>query len=311
MFRANGIPPGEAAAALDEQGVPRDPVAVLAELRRLPVPVLIDCTAGDGMEALYAEAFRRRIHVVSANKKPLAIEWSRREALRAAARENHVSWHYETTVGASLPVIETLAQLVRTGDAVRRITASLSGTLGFLCDELMAGTRLSAAVRKARELGYTEPHPAEDLSGRDVTRKALILAREVGLRLDLADVTVEPFVPERLLAATELDSFFRSLEAYDDQIARRIDGYRAEGRALRYLARIERGASPVVRVGPVAVDQGHPAAGLRGTEALVAFTTARHKVLPLAVRGAGAGGAVTASGVLADILRTAQALRGR
>ncbi|HZX41572.1 MAG TPA: bifunctional aspartate kinase/homoserine dehydrogenase I, partial [Myxococcaceae bacterium] len=293
-------------------GSPPEVTALLDRLSRLPVPVLVDCTAEDGMEALYLEAFRRGIHVVAANKKPLALPLGRRAEVFDLARRHFRAWHYETTVGAGLPVIETLKNLVATGDVVERIDGSLSGTLGFLCQEVMAGTPLSAAVRTARDRGYTEPHPRDDLSGLDVARKALILARELGLPLELEDVAVEPFVDATLLAEDDPERFLQQLVPHDEAFAARVARYVAAGRTLRYLVQIVPGADGrKVRVGPVAVDAGHPAVPLRGAEALVAFTTARYQDYPLIVRGAGAGGDVTAAGVLADVLRLTQNVRGR
>ncbi len=292
-----------------------DLVPALEQLRRLPVPILVDCTAVDGIEALYREAFQRGIHVVAANKKPLALPWEERETLLAEARRRHVAYHYETTVASSLPVIDTLSNLVRTGDVVERIVASLSGTLGFLCNEVMAGVPLSRAVRTARDRGFTEPDPREDLNGADVARKALILARELGLPLSLSDVVLEPFVPAELCVDESLDAFFRRLEAYDPVFDQRMAALRRSGTVLRYLASIEPArlatTTPVIRVGPTLVEPGEPAADLRGSESVVSFKTTRHHEFPLTVRGAGAGGAVTASGVLADILRISQTLRGR
>jgi len=286
---------------------------VLERLRRLPVPVLVDCTAADGMEELYQRAFAQGLHVVAANKKPLVIDWTERNQLLAKAKAHHRQYHYETTVGASLPVIDTLKNLVRTGDRVRLIEGSFSGTLGYLANELMAGTPLSQAVTKARELGYTEPHPRDDLAGLDVARKALILARELGLPLGMGDVEVEPFVPANVLGESSVEVFLESLRNLDKTIASRIEGLRAEGRVLRYLARIDPEAPEGRKlvVGPVAVPLEHPASRLRGTEAFVAFTTERYSDYPLIVQGAGAGGAVTAAGVLTDVLKIAQSLRGR
>jgi aspartokinase/homoserine dehydrogenase 1 len=268
------------------------------------------------MESLYEQAFERGVHVVAANKKPLTIDWAKRQALLRLASESHRSYLYETTVGASLPVIDTLKNLVRTGDRVRAIEGCLSGTLGYLTNELMSGTPLSTAVRTARRLGYTEPRPQEDLSGLDVARKALILARELGIPLELQDVSVTPFVPQAYLDEPEVEPFLSALETIDQEMAERIATYKDEGRVLCYLARIDPTAfrddsRPVLHVGPVAVDSEHPAAQLRGSEAFVAFTTERYQDYPLIVRGAGAGGAVTAAGVLADTLRVAQTLRGR
>lgn len=288
---------------------------LLDELRRLPVPILVDCTADGDVASLYTEAFRRSIHVVAANKKPLALPWNEREALLAEARRHHVAYHYETTVASSLPVIDTLANLVRTGDTVRLITASLSGSVGFICNELTAGVPLSTAVRTARERGFTESDPREDLSGADVARKALILARELGLSLSLSDVALEPFVPEPSDAGDSPESYLRSLRALDAEYTQKVERCRQSGTVLRYLARIDPTRlgtdAPVIRVGLTAVEAGQPAADLRGSESFVSFTTTRHSEFPLTVRGAGAGGAVTASGVLADILRVSQTLRGR
>ncbi|XXF77029.1 bifunctional aspartate kinase/homoserine dehydrogenase I [Myxococcaceae bacterium GXIMD 01537] len=317
LFDPAGLSPGEAVARLSESparaGSPPDVVPLLERLSRLPVPVLVDCTAVDGLEVLYAAAFRRGIHVVAANKKPLARPWKEREALLGLAREHFRAYHYETTVGASLPVIETLKNLVRTGDRVERIEGCFSGSLGAICQALMDGVPLSRAVRDARARGYTEPHPRDDLSGLDVARKALILARELGLELDLEDVAVEPLVPADALREEEPEAFLGALASLDANFGAQVARYRAAGRSLRYLARIVPDApgGPRVKVGPVAVDAAHPATGLKGAEAMVSFFTERYREYPLIVRGAGAGGDVTAAGVLADILRLAQNVRGR
>lgn len=307
-WRARLGPEGE------ETGAQLGETALLS-LRRLPVPVLVDCTAAEDMGPFYRRVFGHGIHVVAANKKPLTVGQDARDALMEAARRHYRAYHYETTVGASLPVIETLKDLVRTGDRVQLIEGSFSGTLGYLTHELSGGTPLAQAVRTAQALGYTEPQPQDDLSGLDAARKALILARELGLRLDMSDVALEPLVPAALLAEPDPARFYDALSAYEPEMSNRIQALRAEGKVLRYLARIDpeapaRGA-PALSVGPVAVSLDHPAASLRGSEAIVAFTTARYQSYPLIVRGAGAGGAVTAAGVLADILRVAQRLRGR
>ena len=286
---------------------------LLDKLRRFSAPVLVDCTAAEGMEALYEEAFRLGIHVVAANKKPLTLPLPSTRRLHALARCYHRAYHYETTVGASLPVIQTLQDLVRTGDTVRLIEGSFSGTLGYLSNEVSRGVPLSQAVRAARAKGYTEPHPRDDLAGTDAARKALILARELGLAVSLEDVKVEPFVPPELLAESDVERFLAALERLDGAFSARIETLRAEGKVPRYLARIEPTGPEgraVLRVGPMAVPQEHPATRLRGTKAFVAFTTERYSEHPLLVQGAGAGGAVTAAGVLADILKMARVSRG-
>jgi aspartokinase/homoserine dehydrogenase 1 len=168
------------------------------------------------------------------------------------------------------------------------------------------------AVRTARDRGYTEPHPGDDLSGLDVARKALILARELGLPLELEDVAVEPFVDASLLREEQPDRFLERLSGFDKAFSAQVSRYLAAGRTLRYLVQILPGSEGrKVRVGPVAVDREHPSVPLRGAEALVAYTTGRYREYPLIVRGAGAGGDVTAAGVLADVLRLTQNVRGR
>jgi aspartokinase/homoserine dehydrogenase 1 len=316
LFDAEGLPPLEAIGQLEKAlaagKAAKDVSSLLKKLSQLPNPVLVDCSAAAGMEKVYRAAFEHGINVVSANKQPLALPSAERVALLGAARKNFRAYHYETTVGAALPVIETLKNLVRTGDHVITIEGAFSGTLGFLCDRLVQGDPLSVAVRKAKDLGYTEPHPRDDLSGLDVARKAVILARELGLQVELGDVALEPFVPAENLREDDPEKFLQSLAKLDASVAARVEASKSQGKLPRYLARITPGAEgSKVTVGPIDVDATHPAASLRGSEAFVAFHTERYKQYPLVVRGAGAGGEVTAAGVLADILRLAQNMRGR
>ncbi|WP_242393012.1 homoserine O-acetyltransferase MetX [Anaeromyxobacter oryzisoli] len=279
--------------------------ALLDRLARLPSPVLVDLTAADGMEEVYEQAFRRGVDVVSSNKRPLAVAPGREDLLRQVRRQHHRHWHYDTAVGASLPVLGTLRRLVQGGDRVQRVEGSLSGTLGYLCTELARGVPLSLATRWAIGLGYCEADARDDLSGLDSARKALILARELGAALALEDVEVEPFVPRALLAPGTPDALLAALRTHDEAMAARLDRVRREGKVLRYLARIavEEGGAVRVRVGPEAVGPEEPAARLVGVEAFVAFTTARYADRPLVVQGAGVGGANTAGGVLTEIFR--------
>jgi len=300
----------------DQSNAPVDITGLLKKMRRLPVPILVDCTAADGMEDIYSEAFALGIHVVGANKKPLTIAWEDSRRLLNDARRHHRSFQFETTVGAALPVIDTLKDLVRTGDRVLLVEGSFSGTLGFLANEVMSGRPLSGATRSAFDAGFTEPNPKEDLSGMDVARKALILARELGMRIDLEGVAVEPFVPKRLLdGVTSPADLFDVLAGYDDEMEAEMARLRNDGKLLRYMARIDMNpapdhAGPAVTVGPVTVSTDHPSSLLSGTESFVAFTTERYRETPLIIQGAGAGGSVTAAGVLADVLKISMMLRG-
>ena len=289
------------------------PYELFKELGRHPVPVLVDCTAEDGMEAMYTAAFEHRVHVVAANKKPLTLNQEAYNQLFATARKQHRTYRYETTVGASLPVIETLRDLIRTGDQIRLIEGSFSGTLGYITDELSKGEELAAIVRQAQAQGFTEPRPQDDLSGLDAARKALILAREMGLALELSDVALTPLVPASIIEEQSLETFYEALENFSPNMRSQIVEAQHKGTVLRYLARIDPSAKargePSMTVGPVFIPLDNPAAHLKHTQAFVAFYTSRYRDFPLIVQGAGAGGAVTAAGVLADVLRVAGHLR--
>jgi homoserine dehydrogenase len=278
--------------------------AVLDRLAVLPRPVLVDLTAADGMEDVYEQAFRRGIQVVASNKRPLVVPERRLEQLRLVRRQRHAHYHYETAVGASLPVIGTLRRLLHAGDRVRLVEGSLSGTLGYIVTEVARGVPLSLAARWAMGLGYTEADPRDDLSGLDTARKALILARELGAQLSIEDVRIEPFLPAELLAPGTPDDLLAGLRRGDAAASAEARRLAEQGKVSRYLARIAVEDGKVeVSVGPRAVDASHPAARLSGVEALVAFTTARHSDRPLVVQGSGVGGANTAGAVLAEIFR--------
>jgi aspartokinase/homoserine dehydrogenase 1 len=311
VYDERGIDPNEVTSLL--AAAPARGAASARELLprfgEMPVPVLVDCTAEDGMEKLYHTAFAAGAHVVAANKKPLTIALGARKELFTAARRAHRAYRYETTVGASLPVIETLKNLLRTGDCVRKIEGSFSGTLGYLSNELARGVPLVDAVRDAKARGYTEPHPRDDLSGADAARKALILARELGMPLEFEQVEVTPFVPAEMLVHDDVEAFFAALTGWQATFAAQIADRAQNGEVLRHLATVDP-ETGTARVAPTFVPSDHPSTRLRGTEGFVAFYTDRYAEYPLVVQGAGAGGAVTAAGVLADVLALSQSLRG-
>lgn len=282
-----------------EAGDPREVVrAALAY--RLARPILVDVTDGEGTGAAFLAAFEAGCDVVTANKKALAGSPASFQALAAAATAGGRLIKAEATVGAGLPVVDTLEMLLATGDRLSRAEGSLSGTLGFVMTRLEEGARLSDAVAEAASLGYTEPDPAEDLSGADVARKALILGRLSGLATE---------VPARLRGLVEglplglpMAGLLEALRGHDEEMAARIEAARQQGRRLRFLARVEAGS---IDVGPVEVEASSPFGGLRGTDNQIVFTSDRYRERPLVITGPGAGVDVTAMAVLGDIFRIA------
>ena len=266
--------------------------AVLDRLARLPRPVLVDLTAADGMEDVYEQAFRRGIHVVASNKRPLAVAPRRLEQLRLARRQHHAHYHYDTAVGASLPVIGTLRRLVRSGDRVRLVEGSLSGTLGYLCTR--AGPRRAALARDALGDGarlLRGGSARRPLRPRHRAQGAHPRARARRARCALEDVKVEPFVPRSCSRPGTPDDLIAALRARRRaRWRRRCGGSRQQGTVLRYLARIAVGPDGKrrgVASGRARSGATHPAARLVGVEAFVAFTTARHAERP--ARRAGRG----------------------
>ena len=261
--------------------------------------VFVDCTASEEIGEVYAPLLRAGVAVATANKKPLASTFHAWEAIRGAPAGNAGLYH-EATVGAGLPVIRTLTDLLASGDRLLKIEGTFSGTLSYLMDRLRHGVAFSAAVRQAHEAGYTEPDPRDDLSGMDVARKMLILARVAGRALEPGDIRVEPLVTDASLTAGSLDEFWAGLETLDEGFAQRQAESARGGHSLCYLARLDdQGAS----VGLREISSEHPCAGVRDRDNLFAFWTERYSDTPLVVQGPGAGPEVTAAGVLVDILR--------
>jgi len=263
-------------------------------------PILVDVTAGDTV-AVLEQALMRGMDIVLANKRPLAgPEKDARALTRVAAADGRRVLH-EATVGAGLPVIDTIQKLSESGDSILRIEACPSGTLGYLLGEMGRGTSFSTALREAMRRGYTEPDPRDDLSGMDVARKALILGRLIGFSGELADVEVESLVPESLREVAP-DAFLERLHEADAEWEKRIRDARERGTVLRYRATVTKREA---RVGIAAVDGSSSLASLAGTDNHFSFTTRRYRANPLVITGPGAGAAVTAAGVLNDVLKLA------
>jgi aspartokinase/homoserine dehydrogenase 1 len=281
-------------------GRPATPEEAIAFISRhaLRRPILVDLTATHTAKLL-EQALASGMNLVLSNKVPLAGPIGETDRLFELARAYGRRIRHETTVGAGLPVIDTYYKLIESGDRVEKIEGCLSGTVGFLLWELGRGHKFSAALRAAMAKGYTEPDPRDDLSGMDVGRKALILGRLLGFRGELAPRQVESLVP-RAARRLGLEQFLGSLERFDAEWKRRVTGAAARGRVLRYVATVTRKS---LVVGLREVDRASPFAALKGADNTVVFTTARYKSNPLVITGPGAGPAVTAAGVLNDILQ--------
>ena len=308
-FDAGSLEPAilEAALAAAAAATPCGTPALAEALHEScgPGSVFVDCTASPEVASLYPAFLETGVSVVAANKLANSGSYASWLALREAARNGGARFHYGANVGAGLPVISTLRDLVATGDEVLRIESVLSGTISFIFNNLSPARPFSSLVREAMARGYAEPDPRVDLSALDAARKALILAREAGLHAEPADVEIEPILPPGLpspaVPASPAD-FLSGLAAADGPLEARRRAAEARGRVLRYVAAIEAGRASL---GFREVEPGHPLAGLVGADNLVSFTTARYAEQPLVVRGPGAGAVVTAAGVLADLIRAA------
>jgi aspartokinase/homoserine dehydrogenase 1 len=276
--------------------------SALAHVRRhaLSRPILVDVTAGDTGAVLEA-ALAGGMDIVLANKRPLAARRGSRSGLTRSATSRGRRVLHEATVGAGLPIIDTISKLKESGDDVLRIEGCPSGTLGYLFGELGRGTAFSTALRAAMALGYTEPDPREDLSGMDVARKALILGHRLGFKGKLESVIVESLVPEQYRDLTTSE-FISRLEELDPLWRERVDDARSRDSVLRYRATAGRDG---VRVGLVAVNAASSLGALIGTDNQFSITTSRYRDNPIVITGPGAGVAVTAAGVLNDVLKLA------
>ncbi len=291
-----------AAFTASDEASDLDRLAERLKNTHLPHLVIVDCSASPEVAERYADWLAAGIHVVTPNKQAGAGVLAQYRAIRDAAAVSGARFRYEATVGAGLPVISTLRDLLDTGDELLSIEGIFSGTLAWLFNKFDGSVPFSQLVAEARALGYTEPDPRDDLSGVDVGRKLTILAREAGRDLSLEDVRIESLVPESLRTAG-VDEFLARLHEVDATFADRLAKAKAAGKVLRYVAKLDE--SGHASVGLVEVPGDHAFANLRLTDNIVQFTTARYRDNPLVVQGPGAGKEVTAAGVFADLLRVA------
>jgi homoserine dehydrogenase len=274
-------------------GAPDDAVAALAALRPLQGTLGVDATAAETTAPALLAALDAGGCVAISNKRPLTGSLDQFQALTRTRRLRH-----EATVGAGLPIISTLVSLLDTGDEITGVQGCFSGTLGFVCSALNRGEPYSQAVVQAVEAGYAEPDPREDLCGLDVARKALILSRLCGRPLELSDLLVKPMIPTRLDGLSR-EEFMRRLSEADAEMSALVADAARRGRVLAYVADLT-GATPAI--GLQAVDAKTPLGGLSGTDNIILFSTTRYNQTPLVVRGPGAGRAVTAAGILSDMI---------
>jgi aspartokinase/homoserine dehydrogenase 1 len=302
LLSEQGVDLADWKSALEASKTPADIARFVEHLNvdHLPHTVIIDCTADESVAKHYADWLRAGIHVVTPNKKANSGPLDYYESLKDARKAGGSSYLYEATVGAGLPVIQTLRDLRETGDKIVSVEGIFSGTLAYLFNVYDGKTPFSQIVTDAKNKGYTEPDPRDDLSGTDFARKVIILGREMGLKIEMKDVQVESLIPAGLEKGG-IDDFMNGLPKYDGEMKKRFDAAAARGKVLRYVGRLT--ADGKATVGVSELDRSHAFANIALTDNVVRYATARYNSNPLIVQGPGAGPAVTAAGVFADLLR--------
>jgi len=262
--------------------------------------IFVDCTSSTDVTAFYEDILSANISIVTPNKKANSASMQDYTVLKTTAFKRGVKFLYETNVGAGLPVINTMNDLLLSGDKVLRIEAVLSGTLNFIFSSFEEGRKFSDVVKEAKAKGYTEPDPRDDLNGMDVARKILILSRETGLTMELEDIGVENLVPESCRGDMSVEQFFAAIEQHDSEFEKLRKKAADKNEKLRYMAILENGN---VTINLASVDDKHPFYSLSGSDNIILMTTERYHDRPMVIRGPGAGAGVTAAGVFADVIR--------
>ena len=303
IFNREGIDVEHYKELLEQSEQKATPQVICDEILKMNIfnSVFVDCTANPDIAALYAVLLDNNVNVVAANKIAASSPYDNYFKLKEIARMRDVKFLFETNVGAGLPIINTINSLINSGDRILKIEAVISGTLNYIFNVLSNEIKLSQAILMAKQAGYSEPDPREDLSGKDVIRKLVILSREAGYRVECDDVIKHLFIPEELMKGS-IDEFFENIQTIDARFEedRRIAA--EENKRFRFVARLEDGT---VEVGLQKVDSTHPFYSLESSNNVILLTTERYKEYPMEIKGYGAGAEVTAAGVFADIISIA------
>ena len=286
---------------LKSKGTKTDLQKFVAQVKDLNLAqsIFVDCTSNADVVIHYEEVLNSSVSIVTPNKLANSGKQIQYNKLKSIAKKRSVKFLYETNVGAGLPVISTLKDLMNSGDKIIKIEAVLSGTLSFIFNNYVAGKSFHSIVKQAKEKGYTEPDPRDDLSGMDVARKLLILARETGLELEMKDIKIEPILPPSCIKAKSVDDFFKAMEKDDAVFETMRSKAEKNNKVLRFIAMLHDGKATICLQ---EVDATHPFYSLSGSDNIISFTTERYQDRPLVVKGPGAGAEVTAAGVFAEII---------
>ncbi|MFA6743312.1 MAG: bifunctional aspartate kinase/homoserine dehydrogenase I [Candidatus Neomarinimicrobiota bacterium] len=307
LIDRDGIDLNDWRQRLSDCTVKSDMPALLHEIKTLNLDnnVFIDCTASKEIVNHYEHLLAGRTSIVTANKIGNTGPYAQYLKFRELAKSKHVHFLYETNAGAALPIISTLRDMINSGDRILRIEAILSGTISYILNNFVSRKKFSDVVREAKAKGFTEPDPRDDLSGLDFARKVLILAREIGIQVELSDIQIEPLLPQNCLTAPSVEAFFVELEKSNEYFDKLLNRAHSEGKVLRYIAIYENEKTALKLQ---SIDKNHPFYSLSGSDNIIAFTTTRYSENPLVIKGAGAGAEVTAAGVMADIFKIANAV---
>ena len=303
VFNRDGLDITRFREELAEKGIDSNPKILKENILKMNIfnSVFVDCTASPDVAALYADLLENNVNVVAANKIAASSSYESYKNLKDTARKKDVKYLFETNVGAGLPIINTINSMINSGDKILKIEAVVSGTLNYIFNVLSKDITLSKAVRMAKEAGYTEPDPRIDLSGKDVIRKLVILAREAGYKVEQEDVKRNLFVPEKFFEGTP-EEFIDNIKELDKEFEQKRAAAEECNNHFRFVAALDNGD---VSVGLRLVDSTHPFYTLAGSNNVILLTTERYMEDPMVIKGYGAGAEVTAAGVFADIISIA------